>query len=108
VKCLDQCLYFNVNDGELFCKLYNKTLDIEFSDAKYTIQRCEECSDSGDIGYNTCNERVNLLKKHVGWLSDIFYSFKDDYETILSDVYRVLKKMEKDNEKELVQEPKND
>jgi hypothetical protein len=108
MKCLDKCLYFAATNGNIFCKLYNKTLDIEGSDAKYTIQRCEECNASGDIGYNTCTERVNLLKKHVGWLGDIFYSFKDDYEIILSDVYRVLKKMEKDNEEKFVQETEND
>lgn len=90
------------------CKLYKKSLDVEYNSAKYDIQRCNECVESGIIGYDDCTERVNLLKRHVNWLSDIFYSFKDDYETILSDIHRVLKQMEKHNEKEFIQEPEED
>ena len=99
MKCLDECSYFVVTDGEILCRLYKKPLNVEYEDDKYEIQRCDECVDSGVIGYDTCTERVNLIKRHIGWLSDIFYSFKDDYETILADMYRVIKKMEKDNEK---------
>ena len=77
MKCLDKCSYFVVSDGEILCKLYKKSLDIEYENDKYEIQRCNECIESGIMGYDTCIERVNLLKRHVSWLSDIFYSFKD-------------------------------
>ena len=61
---------------------------------KVIVSRCQECIEEGVIGTNTIEEKVRKLKRHIGWLMDFFYSFKDDMEAEVSDIYRILKELE--------------
>lgn len=95
VECLNKCEFQEFGDGEFFCEYYDKALHSR-RDAigKVIVNRCSECIAEGVIGTNTVEEKVLKLKRHIGWLMDFFYSFKDDMEAEVSDIYRILKELE--------------
>jgi hypothetical protein len=105
MKCLNDCEYFTSFEGEPICKYYDERLLI---DDNGSINRCDECEKDGKMGINSNRERALLLKKQLGWMADNFYSFKDDFELILTDMYRILKQMENPNEDERLQEDESD
>ena len=60
------------------------------------VSRCDECINEGTIGTNSRGEYVRKFKQHLGWMADNFYSFKDDFETELTHMYRLIKELEED------------
>ena len=104
--CLDDCVNFSIFEGKPTCKFYDKSLLVNSHSG--VISRCVECKNAGVVGINCNIERINLLKRQLGWLADNFYSFKDDFESNLTDIYRLLKQMEKDDEVEQIQDDEGD
>lgn len=46
------------------------------------------------VGNNTIDEAAKKAKFRLGLIGDSFYSFKDDFETELTEIYRILKDLE--------------
>lgn len=96
MDCVLKC-EFQEFDGEGFsCNLYEKELETTIEVSKLMVHRCKECIDEGTIGTNTKGEYVRKFKQHLGWIGDNFYSFKDDFETELTHLYRLIKELEDD------------
>lgn len=95
MECLGKCDYLVFEDGSFYCGYYDKTLQSHRNEmGKVIVERYNLCETEGIIGSNNIEEKVNKLKRHIGWLMDFFYSFKDDMESEVSDIYRVLKELE--------------
>jgi len=77
---------------------YNCVLTNYTQNDKVIIERCNECIDESLVGSDTKEEDLAKIKKSIGWLGDIFYSFKDDFENILTEAYRSIKKLEHQHE----------
>lgn len=102
MDCVKGCEFREYKDDWKFhCTLYNEQLPIETKDlggGAYTVKtlRCERCIEEGEIGNNTSKEKIKKLKTHIGWMMDFFYSFKDDMEEEVSNIYRIVKELEKE------------
>lgn len=95
--CVNKCEFQNFDKKQFYCKLYETNLKFTINHQKdvLLIERCEKCVEEGRIGNNSTQETIRKLKVHVGWMMDLFYSFKDDIEQEVSHIYRLLKKLEK-------------
>jgi hypothetical protein len=94
-ECVKNCEFSIFSNGKFTCSYYDKDLDYikgEFGDI--ILIRCLDCIQEGIIGNNIDIENVRKLKKFLGWLADSFYSHKDEFETSLTEMYRILKRME--------------
>lgn len=97
MECLEGCEFLIFENKIFNCKYYEKELDIKVdggSEIFFEPQRCKECIDDRLIGSNTLNENIKKVKYRLGLIADSFYSFKDDFEEELTEVYRVLKDLE--------------
>ena len=64
-------------------------------DAKgFRPERCNDCIEEKMVGNNTIDESAKKAKFRLGLIGDSFYSFKDDFETELTEIYRILKDLE--------------
>ena len=104
-RCVNRCEFLRFGDGRFRCQFYKSDLKsenvfekMEGTDGKIAIYRCGECIEEGEIGSNTIGETVRKLKNYIGWTMDSFYSFKDDIETNITEMYRILKSMEDKDE----------
>ena len=104
-KCVERCEFLRFGKGKFYCKFYQSDLradnifgTVEGTDGKIAIYRCESCEKEGEIGSNTVGETVRKLKNYIGWTMDSFYSFKDDIETNITEIYRILKSLEEQDE----------
>jgi hypothetical protein len=90
--------------GIFKCEYYTKDLDVKVEDAgdvmAFEPQRCKECVEERKIGSNTINEGIKKVKFRLGLIGDSFYSFKDDIEGELAEIYRILKDLEEKTEDE--------
>ena len=96
MKCLEECEFLKFRNGVFNCDYYEKMLHtIVLDNAKgFELERCNECIEEGIVGSNTINESVKKVKFRLGLIGDSFYSFKDDFETELTEIYRILKDLE--------------
>lgn len=104
-NCVNRCEFLRFGEGSFYCKFYDKiNLHSEIKTSEdgddLLVYRCQDCIDEGQIGNNTLEEKIRKTKQMLGWLMDSFYSFKDDFETELTDVFRTLKEIEKDQKDE--------
>jgi hypothetical protein len=97
VRCLEKCDFLKFYGGKFKCEYYNKQLEFEvvdISDKGIIPKRCEECVKEKLVGSNDLNESIKKVKFRLGLIADSFYSFKDDLESELTEIYRILKYLE--------------
>jgi len=104
MDCVKGCEFQVYEEEEFHCVLYNERLKVEIRDipnapgyVKGVTTRCEKCIEEGEIGTDTTKEKIKKLKTHIGWLMDFFYSFKDDMEDEITNIYRIIKELEERN-----------
>lgn len=97
-ECVNGCEFSYFSDGGFKCSYYNKNLEMRIHpiNSKIIVHRCRECIEEDTIGSNTESENVRKIKRYIGWMADSFYSHKDDFESNLTEIYRILKKMEEE------------
>lgn len=100
MNCLNKCEFQEFNNGYFKCNYYNKDLlteqvNIGGDEYRISVLRCKECVNEGFIGSNSLEESLNKIKQRLGFTADAFYSFKDDFETELGEIYRIIKHLEK-------------
>lgn len=86
-----------------WCGYYTKELDTKVdgaADIFFEPQRCKECIEEAHIGSNTFDEGIKKVKFRLGLIGDSFYSFKDDIEQELAEIYRILKDLEEKSQDE--------
>jgi hypothetical protein len=99
-ECVGNCEFMKFSDGRFICIYYNSYLTHDYNQTTNSVKvlRCEKCIEDGIIGSNSDIEDVRKLKNYLGWLADSFYSHKDEFEESLTEMYRILKKMEEKHE----------
>lgn len=97
--CVKNCEFLRFNESTFNCLYYESDLKAEVDDLRNVSPlRCEECIKEGIMGKETTHTQAQKIKKILGLMGDSFYSYKDDFETLLTEMYRVAKKMEDDSE----------
>lgn len=97
--CVRNCEFLRFNDGTFSCKYYESDLNAEVDiHSNVSPLRCEECINEGIMGKETAHTQAQKIKKLLGLMGDSFYSFKDDFEELLTEMYRTSKRMEDDSE----------
>lgn len=98
-ECLDQCEWQKFKKGKFFCKFYEEYLysekSLKIGDDNLIVYRCDKCKEEENISLTPEMEIFKRLRNNLDMLQDSFYSFKDDLDEILSNVYRIIKKQEK-------------
>ena len=99
MECIKRCEFQDFDGEDFFCNMYEEKLQIEHGlsiedSAKIKVLRCEKCMEEGLIGSNTNEEFARKAKQHMGLMMDSFYSFKDDIESQVSHLYRLVKEIE--------------
>lgn len=94
MDCVKNCEFIVFEDDEFQCSYYNEPLSFVGNPPKITLQKCLKCENDGIIGIDETTEDARKLKKYIGWLADSFYSHKDEFESNLTEIYRILKNME--------------
>jgi hypothetical protein len=84
---------------EFYCTYYEKDLATEIiaekEGTKVVVYRCQTCIDEGIKGIDEATNNLEGVRKSLVYLGDHFYSFKDEFENSLADLYRYLKRLEK-------------
>lgn len=106
MNCVERCEFQKFAEGNFYCVFYDrviltadKPLSIDDGD-KIVIHRCQKCIEEELIGSNSTLENARKLKQYLGTMADEFYSFKDEFETGLTEMYRLIKGMEDEAEDE--------
>ena len=100
IECLDQCEWQKFKKGNFYCKFYKKNLQWDVKNKKCIVFRCKRCIVEDEISLTPDMEERKRIGKNLDMLQDSFYSFKDDFDEILSNIYRILKNsLEENNEK---------
>lgn len=104
MRCLEGCEFLIFKRGIFNCGYYNEKLRFEYvahgggqeaeKEKGLIPQRCLECMEERIVGSNTMEEAAKKAKFRLGLVADSFYSFKDDFETELTEIYRILKDLE--------------
>ena len=105
MRCLEGCEFLVFKKGIFNCGYYTKKLQFEYiheeddgdhaeADKGLIPHRCTECIEERVVGSNTIEEAAKKAKFRLGLIGDSFYSFKDDFETELTEIYRILKDLE--------------
>ena len=109
MRCITNCEFMRFSNNMFTCSFFDdikleasknymtsggKGVEHSVDEDKIIVHRCKECIDDGTIGSDTVKEDIKKIKKHLGWIADTFYSFKDTFEESLTDIYRIVKKME--------------
>lgn len=97
-ECIKDCDLMEFKDNLFFCNFYNSNLEYGVENDILKIYKCKKCIEEGIIGINKKNALKMKMKKHLGWLADSFYSFKDEFEEELTEIHRLLRSMEDENE----------
>lgn len=99
VECLEGCELQQFVDKRFYCTYYESDLVSEIgvvNDAhSVLVYRCQQCIDEGIKGINKVTNNLEGIRKALVYLGDHFYSFKDEFENGLADLYRYLKRLEK-------------
>lgn len=99
MECLSGCEFQKLKEGKFYCEYYNLKLeyDVDSLQSNIKIMRNELCINEGLIGKNSIDEKAKKIKYRVGLLMDSFYSFKDDIESEVTEIYRNLKELENED-----------
>jgi len=100
VECLRGCEFQKLEGEKFYCEYYRSDLEFDVDDllSNIKIMRCATCINDGLIGKNSIDEKVKKIKHRMGLMMDSFYSFKDDLESEVTEMYRILKDLENENE----------
>ena len=100
MECLRGCEFQKLKGTKFYCDYYRNDLVFNVNDFKSDIKiiRCEDCIKEGMIGENSIQEKAIKAKHRVGLVMDSFYSFKDDLEEQVTEIYRILKDLENEGE----------
>jgi hypothetical protein len=93
-ECVKDCELMEFKCNLFFCNFYDSNLKYKIEDDKLKIFKCKKCMEEGIIGINKENAVREKMKKHLGWLADSFYSFKDEFEDELTEIHRLLRSIE--------------
>ena len=103
MECVEGCEFLRFEKKYFVCKYYEQILDternLETSPITIHVKRCKKCIEDNVIGENEEEYKMGKIRKHLGWLGDNFYSFKDEFESSLTEMYRIIKKVEKNGKK---------
>ena len=107
MECLSGCDFQKLTNGKFYCEYYNCELEfnVESMCDNIKIMRCENCINEKLIGQNSIQEKAKKVKYRIGLIMDSFYSFKDDIESQVTEIYRNLKDLE--NEDKQVEKTEN-
>lgn len=97
MRCLEGCEFLKFKKGAFNCYYYDQIITLAILDDARGIfepKRCEKCIEEKMVGNNTIDEAAKKAKFRLGLIGDSFYSFKDDFETELTEIYRILKDLE--------------
>lgn len=96
MRCLEKCEFLKFGSGKFICGYYDENLSVAvLDDARgFEPERCHECIEERMVGSNSIDEAAKKCKFRLGLIGDSFYSFKDDFETELTEIYRILKDLE--------------
>jgi len=100
MECLEGCELQLFVDGKFFCEYYEEGLLNQHSvgddgESAIVVYRCQRCIDEGIKGIDQKTNTLEGIRKSLVYLGDHFYSFKDEFENCLADLYRNLKRLEK-------------
>jgi len=100
MECLEGCELQQFVDKKFYCSYYEKDLLTETGvDAEgglnIVVYRCKQCNEEGIKGIDQRQNTLEGVRKSLVYLGDHFYSFKDEFENCLADLYRNLKRLEK-------------
>jgi hypothetical protein len=99
VECLEGCELQQFVNKRFYCTYYEEDLLHETGTDgdvyKVAVWRCQKCIDEGIKGVNEVTNNLEGIRKSLVYLGDHFYSFKDEFENCLADLYRYLKRLEK-------------
>ena len=98
-ECLERCEWQKFAGGKFHCKFYETDLhsekSIKIGSDKLIIYRCDKCIEEENISLSPDLEVLKRIKNNLDMLQDSFYTFKDDLDELLSNVYRIIKNQEK-------------
>lgn len=99
MECLSGCEFQILEKGKFHCKYYNSNLefDVDNFESDIKIMRCEKCIKEGLMGENSIQQKAIKCKYRIGLIMDSFYSFKDDIESEVTELYRILKELENED-----------
>ncbi len=99
MECLEGCEYQQFVNKRFDCSYYEKDLlteyGVEGDTSTIVVYRCQNCVEDGFKGIDQKQNTLDGIRKSLVYLGDHFYSFKDEFETCLADLYRNLKRLEK-------------
>jgi hypothetical protein len=99
MECLEGCELQQFVNKRFYCSYYEKDLltetGIEGDTSTIVVYRCQECINEGIKGVDQKQNSLDGIRKSLVYLGDHFYSFKDEFENNLADLYRNLKRLEK-------------
>ena len=100
VECLGGCELQQFKNKGFYCTYYDISLvsEIGVVDDAHTVlvYRCQQCVDEGIKGIDSVTNNLEGIRKSLVYLGDYFYSFKDEFENSMADLYRYLKRLEKE------------
>jgi len=104
VECLEGCELQQFVNKRFYCTYYEEELPIEVNrdlppgedGEKVVVFRTQQCIDEGIKGIDEVTNNLEGIRKSLVYLGDHFYSFKDEFENGLADLYRYLKRLEKE------------
>jgi hypothetical protein len=99
MECLEGCELQLFVNGKFFCEYYEKDLltgtGVDDGESTIVVYRCKRCIEEGIKGIDQKTNTLEGVRKSLVYLGDHFYSFKDEFENCLADLYRNLKRLEK-------------
>lgn len=99
MECLEGCEYQQFVNKKFNCSYYEKDIlteyGVEGDTSTIVVYRCQECVEDGFKGVDQKQNSLDGIRKSLVYLGDHFYSFKDEFENNLADLYRNLKRLEK-------------
>jgi hypothetical protein len=99
MECLEGCEYQQFVNKSFHCSYYEKDLlteyGVEGDNSTIVVYRCQNCVEDGFKGIDQKQNTLDGIRKSLVYLGDHFYSFKDEFENCLADLYRNLKRLEK-------------
>ena len=103
MECLEGCELQQFVNKRFYCTYYEEVLPTEVNrdippeegGTRVVVFRCKDCITEGIKGIDSVTNNLEGIRKSLVYLGDHFYSFKDEFEDSLADLYRYLKRLEK-------------
>ena len=103
MECLEGCKFQQFQNNKFVCEYYSASLVTEMGAkgdiSNIVVYRCKQCVEEGKIGSSQEADLLAGIRKTLVYLGDHFYSFKDEFEDDLAELYRNLKALEERQKK---------